>query len=282
MEIEKLKPVFIKKYRVNPKIIEALNRVERDYGVPREQLMISAGAAVSSLLAHKYFRPISDIDILINPDYAQSIPNLNPNHLDLRSSPWGLIYFNPIITIASDGVSPQIDLSSEMYHAHLPERKDDPLSGFVYRFPVKSAFVNPYKIRDVNIMRPEFIILYKLLQWRNGDYSGWDRTKRDAEDILVLMSNRLVSYDQVIKIICDHVPDETAKQVLVKRLNIALNSDDPTKIGICLPHLLASERQWDRLEISGQFKQVFVTFIKSGATCGWIKQSDKLEIIKCL
>ncbi len=250
-------------------LTDAYHYISQKYSIDPKDLALFAGASLLPFYPPHLYRPITDIDLLT----PRNIPQLRSD-LDFRSVPWGLVFVNPLLIEEHNGI--QIDVLNKMIHLHIAP--DSPLKGLIYRFPLEEAVEQAIEINGMRVVKPEFTILYKLLYWRNGIYNGWDRVKRDIQDIEQLFSYGIANYEELLKFIKIYAPDPKIYQVLLERLNIALHHT--TSSAFPQPQeTLAPTRQWGNPTFPDEVIHQIHQFIESNERYKWIILPPDLKIV---
>jgi hypothetical protein len=258
--------------RINPNIYLAYQHIVKKYNIPKDQISVFAGASIDFFLPVHLSRKITDVDLITTSDQIEELSELA---FDFRSTPWGSIYVNPLFVCRlNNGLN--IDVMNEMIQIVA----DGPLKGLLYRFPLQEAVEDSVYFNDIKVVRPEYIVLYKLLSWRNGVYNGWDRVKRDIKDISTILSYGIASMNDVLNLIYKFVPDEYAQAVVLGRLKDAI-SVSPSIISTTddqfLSDKLSPKREWGIPFIPDELQKEIEKFANSGARFTWVDVSG-LEI----
>lgn len=253
--------------RVNPIIADCCNEVSKRYDIQLQEMAVFAGASLQTLFGLDQ-RPITDIDILT----TYKIDNQEAQIGDFRSVPWGLVFVNPLRTFEYQGTN--IDLLSAMIHIHYDKRS--PLAGLIYRFPLEEAIEQATNIEGIRFVRPYFTALYKLLYWRNGYYAGWDRLKRDFDDLSKIFEKGIIKYEEMIQCICEYAPDQKVQEILVDRLNAVIKRSD---LNIQTSGELSAIRQWGVVEIADELQYEINEFVNSDRRLAWLESVNGIRVI---
>ena len=179
---------------------------------------------------------------------------------DHRSTPWGQIFVNPLLIDQLPTGTP-VDILTEMVHINLNFRNPpNPELALLYRFPVNEAINSSIKIGGLNIIHPAWIAFYKLLNWRNGHYEGWDRKKRDWEDLYILLHYGIVNYEEIVRLIQIFTPQEI-HEILLNRLNQVITQTSPPQ-STQSQEVLSDTRQWGEVIIVPPLQEEINNFLQ--------------------